>query len=114
MLKTITKFVLQRRRRVQQPQPEIVEEYDRRDPAVASGDLPETAEPQLDEPPSEPVLAKVKWYNPERGMPLLVDLVGFTGSGLSRTHHILGHQRSARGAMLVTTGSVSRRKTETC
>ena len=66
MLKTITKFVLQRRRRVQQPQPEIVEEYDRRDPAVASGDLPETAEPQLDEPPSEPVLAKVKWYNPDK------------------------------------------------
>jgi hypothetical protein len=44
MLKTITKFVLQRRRRVQQPQPQIVEEDGRRDPAVASGDLSETAE----------------------------------------------------------------------
>ena len=66
MLKTITKFVLQRRRRVQQPQPQIVEEDGRRDPVVASGDLPETAEPQLDEPPSEPVLAKIKWYNPDK------------------------------------------------
>jgi hypothetical protein len=42
-------------------------------------------------------------------MPLLVDLVGFTGSGLSPTHHMrdAGHQGGARGAVLATTGSVT-------
>ena len=42
------------------------------------------------------------------GLPLLVDLVGFTGSGLSR-HHMArrGHQGGARGAVLATTVSVT-------
>ena len=40
------------------------------------------------------------------GLPLLVDLVGFTGSGLSR-HHMRGHQGGARGAVLATTVSVT-------
>ena len=43
------------------------------------------------------------------GLPLFVDLVGFTGSGLSRTHHMrdAGNQGGARGAVLATTVSVT-------
>src|SRR6516165_7295528 len=66
MLKTITKFVLQRRRRVQQVPQQVIEEDDTRDPASASEDLTQPAEPQVDEPSSQPVLAKVKWYNPDK------------------------------------------------
>jgi CspA family cold shock protein len=66
MLKSITKFVLQRRRRVQQVPHQVVEEDDTRDAASASEDLTQPAEPQLDEPSSQPVLAKVKWYNPDK------------------------------------------------
>jgi CspA family cold shock protein len=66
MFKTITKFVLQRGKRVQQPQPQVVGENDPREPASATEDLTQPAEPQLDEPSSEPVLAKVKWYNPDK------------------------------------------------
>ena len=66
MLKTITKFVLQRRRRVQQVPQQVIEEDDTRDPASASEDLTQPTEPQVDEPSSQPVLAKVKWYNPDK------------------------------------------------
>jgi CspA family cold shock protein len=66
MLKTITTFVLQRRRRVQQVPQQVVEEDNARDPASATEDLTQSAEPQLDEPSSQPVLAKVKWYNPDK------------------------------------------------
>jgi len=81
MLKTITKFVLRRRKSVQQPQ--VVEEDDTRDPARASKDLTQAAEPQLDEPSSQPVWAKVKWYNPDKryGFVVLLD-----GSGDAFLH----------------------------
>ena len=63
MLKTITKFLLERRKTVQVPQQQVVEEDDARDPASASEELTQPAEPQLDEPSSQPVWGKVKWYN---------------------------------------------------
>jgi len=66
MLKTITKFVLQRRRRVQQVPQQVIEEDDTRDPASASEDLTQPTEPQVDEPSSQPVLATVKWYSPDK------------------------------------------------
>src|SRR5215469_959435 len=63
MLKTITKFLLERRKTVQVPQQQVVEEDDARDSASASEELTQPAEPQLDEPSSQPVWGKVKWYN---------------------------------------------------
>ena len=66
MLKTITKFVLERRKTVQQSRQQVVEDDDARDPTNASNDLAQPAEPQFDEPSSQPVSAKVKWYNPDK------------------------------------------------
>ena len=66
MLKRITKFVLERRKTVQRPQQQVVENDDTTDPTNASNDLAQPAEPQFDEPSSQPVSAKVKWYNPDK------------------------------------------------
>src|SRR5215469_2611454 len=66
MLKRITKFVLERCKTVQQSRQQVVEDDDARDPTNASNDLAQPAEPQLDEPSSQPVSAKVKWYNPDK------------------------------------------------
>src|SRR5215472_6443966 len=66
MLKRITKFVLERRKTVQQSRQQVVEDDDARDPTNASNDLAQPAEPQFDEPSSQPVSAKVKWYNPDK------------------------------------------------
>jgi CspA family cold shock protein len=65
MLKTITKFILPRRRDVPQPGEQVVEEADSDDPESHS-EAPPPAEPQLDEPSSQPAWAKVKWYNPDK------------------------------------------------
>lgn len=65
MLKRITKFVLERRKTVQKPQPQVVENDDTTDPTSVSENVTH-AEPQLDEPSSRPVWAKVKWYNPDK------------------------------------------------
>ena len=66
MLKRITKFVLERRKTVQRPQQQVVENDDTTDPTSASENLKQAAEPQFDEPASQPVSAKVKWYNPAK------------------------------------------------
>ena len=66
MLKTITKFVLQRGRDVHHPREQIVEQADTGNPQGHSEAPPQPAEPQLDEPSSQPVWAKVKWYNPAK------------------------------------------------
>jgi len=50
MLKTFTKFVLQRRGRAQQPPKQVVEDDHTTDPASASENLTKPAEPQLNEP----------------------------------------------------------------
>src|SRR5271165_3067733 len=79
MLKTITKFVVERRRLVRQRRQQVIEEGDSGDPAGHSevpqreGDNsdssrhpkvpPQLAEPQLGEPPAPTVRGKVKWYN---------------------------------------------------
>ena len=63
MLKTITQFVLHRRRGARQPQRRVVEEASTNElqshPEVAA----QVPEPQLDEPSSPRVSGKVKWYN---------------------------------------------------
>jgi CspA family cold shock protein len=66
MLRTISKFVPQRRRHLRQPRQQIVEEG-------GTGDLPihpefpqQIAEPQLNEPSAPTVWGKVKWYNPNK------------------------------------------------
>src|SRR5215467_6716388 len=66
MLKRITKFVLERRKTIQKPQQQFVENDDTTDPKSVSESLTEAAEPQLDEPSSQPVWAKVKWYNSDK------------------------------------------------
>ena len=66
MLKRITKFVLERRKTVQKPQQQVVENDDTTDPTSVSESLTHAAEPQLDEPSSRPVWAKVKWYDPDK------------------------------------------------
>ena len=66
MLKRITKFVLERRKTVQQPQQQVVENDNTTDPTSVSESPTQAAEPQLDEPSSQPVWAKVKWYNPDK------------------------------------------------
>jgi len=66
MLKTITKFVLERRKTVQQPRQQVVENDNTTDPTSVSESPTQAAEPQLDEPSSQPVWAKVKWYNPDK------------------------------------------------
>jgi CspA family cold shock protein len=79
MLKTITKFVVERRRLVRQRRQQVIEEGDSGDPAGHSevpqreGDdsdssrhskvPPQLAEPKLGEPPAPTVWGKVKWYN---------------------------------------------------
>ena len=93
MLKTITKFVLQRRRDVRQLGEQVVEESASCDPQSYSEAPPQPAEPQLDEPSSQPVWAKVKWYNPAKryGFVVLSDGSGdaflhataLAGSGVS-------------------------------
>src|SRR5215471_1910699 len=66
MLKRITKFVLERRKTIQEPQQRVVENDDTTDPTSVSESLTEATESQLDEPSSQPVWAKVKWYNPDK------------------------------------------------
>jgi CspA family cold shock protein len=66
MLKRITKFVLERSKTVQKPQQQVVENDDTTGPTSVSESLTHAAEPQLDEPSSQPVWAKVKWYNPDK------------------------------------------------
>src|SRR6516162_2792647 len=66
MLKRITKFVLERRKTIQEPQQQVVENDDTTDPTSASENLKQAAEPQFDEPSPQPVSAKVKWYNPDK------------------------------------------------
>ena len=93
MLKRITKFVLQRRRDVRQLGEQVVEESASCDPQSYSEAPPQPAEPQLDEPSSQPVWAKVKWYNPAKryGFVVLSDGSGdaflhataLAGSGVS-------------------------------
>jgi cold shock CspA family protein len=79
MLKTITKFVVERRRLVRQRRQQVIEEGDNGDPSRHSevqqheGDNsdssrhskvpPQVAEPQLDEPAAPTVWGKLKWYN---------------------------------------------------
>ena len=79
MLKTITKFVVERRRLVRQRRQQVIEGRDSGDPAGHSevpqreGDNsdssrhskvpPQRAEPQLGEPSAPTVWGKVKWYN---------------------------------------------------
>jgi len=60
MLKTFTKFVLQRRGRTQR----VVKDDYTIDPA--SGSESPTQPAELDEPSSPPVSGKVKWYNPAK------------------------------------------------
>src|SRR5215471_7061208 len=66
MLKRITKFVLERRKTIQEPQQRVVENDDTTDPTSVSESLTHATEPQLDEPSSQPVWAKVKWYDPDK------------------------------------------------
>src|SRR5712671_7839572 len=82
MLKTITKFVVERRRLVRQRRQQVIEEGDSGDPAGHSevpqreGDNsdfsrhskvpPQLAETQLGEPPAPTVWGKLKWFNPEK------------------------------------------------
>src|SRR5215469_9514702 len=66
MLKRITKFVLERRKTVQKPQQQVVENDDTTDPTSVSESSTQAAEPQLDEPSFQPVWAQVKWYNPDK------------------------------------------------
>ena len=66
MLKRITKFVLERRKTIQEPQQQVVENDDTTDPTSVSESLTEATESQLDEPSSQPVWAKVKWYNSDK------------------------------------------------
>ena len=79
MLKTIAKFVVERRRLVRQRRQQVIEEGGSGDPAGHSeipqreGDNsdssrhskvpPQLAEPQLGEPPAPTVWGKVKWNN---------------------------------------------------
>jgi CspA family cold shock protein len=64
MLKTITTFVLQRRRQVRQHRQQVIEEGESGDPSSRSEVPSQLAEPQLDEPSAPTVRGKVKWYNP--------------------------------------------------
>ena len=66
MLKTITKFVLQRGRDIHHPREQIVEQAASGDPQSHPEAPTQAAEPQLEEPSFRPVLAKVKWYNPDK------------------------------------------------
>jgi hypothetical protein len=79
MLKTIAKFVVERRRLVRQRRQQVIEEGGSGDPEGHSevpqreGDNsdssrhskvpPQLAEPQLGEPPAPTVWGKVKWNN---------------------------------------------------
>ena len=78
MLKTITKFVVERRRLVRQRRQQVIREADgdgasshsevpqregdNGDPSRHS-EVPQLGEPQLGEPPAPTVWGKVKWYN---------------------------------------------------
>ena len=80
MLKTITKFVVERRRLVRRRRQQVIEEGDSGDPEGQSevqqreGDNsdtskhsnvpPQLAKPQLGEPPAPTVWGKLKWFNP--------------------------------------------------
>jgi CspA family cold shock protein len=66
MLKRITKFFLQRRRDVRQSGEQLVEEAASSGAQSPSEALLPPDEPLLNEPPSQPVWAKVKWYNPDK------------------------------------------------
>src|SRR5215472_13295542 len=66
MFKAIRNLVRQRSRDGLQDQPLVIEEDDARDPTSAFESLTQASEPQLDEPSSQPVWAKVKWYNPDK------------------------------------------------
>ena len=80
MLKTITKFVVERRRLARQRRQQVIEGGDSGDPAGHSEDPqrdgdnsdssghskvpPQLAETQLGEPPAPTVWGKLKWFNP--------------------------------------------------
>ena len=63
MLKTITKFVVERRRLVRQRRQQVIREADGDGASSHSKVPPQVAEPQLGEPPAPTVWGKVKWYN---------------------------------------------------
>jgi CspA family cold shock protein len=63
MLKTIRKFVVERRRLVRQRRQRVIEEGDTADPLSHPEIPPQLAEPQLGEPPAPTVWGKVKGYN---------------------------------------------------
>ena len=89
MLKTFTKFVLQRRGRTQQPPSRVVEDDYTIDPASGSESQTQAAEPQLDEPSSQPVWAKVKWYNPDKRYGF-VELSGGSGDAFLHASALAG------------------------
>jgi CspA family cold shock protein len=64
MLKTIRKFVLERRRDVHRRRRQILEEADTKEARDASEIPEQPTDPQLDEPPVPTVWGKVKWYSP--------------------------------------------------
>ena len=80
MLKTITKFVVERRRLVRQRRQQVISEADgdgasshsevpqregdNSDSSRRSKAPPQLAEPQLGEPPAPTVWGKLKWFNP--------------------------------------------------
>jgi CspA family cold shock protein len=63
MFKTITKFVVERRRLVRQRRQQVIGEADGDGASRHSEVPPQLAEPQLGEPPAPTVWGKVKWYN---------------------------------------------------
>src|SRR5271169_3856674 len=63
MLKTIRKFVVERRRLVRQHRQQDIGEADSDGAPSRSEVPPQLAEPQLGEPPAPTVWGKVKWYN---------------------------------------------------
>lgn len=65
MLKTIRKFVLERRRNVHQRRRQVVGEEDTSEPPEVSEAPQQPAEPEL-EPSAPTVWGKVKWYNPAK------------------------------------------------
>ncbi|MGC2200931.1 MAG: cold-shock protein [Stellaceae bacterium] len=66
MLRTISKFVLQRRRHLRQPRQQIVEEGGTGDVPIHPEIPQQIAEPQPEEPSAPTLWGKVKWYNPDK------------------------------------------------
>jgi cold shock CspA family protein len=63
MLKTITEFVVERRRLVRQRRQQVIGQADGDGASSHSEVPPQLAEPELGEPPAPTVWGKVKWYN---------------------------------------------------